>query len=84
MGQSLHELGRHEHAERVLRKAMKMDMGNPEVWFAYAKAAWRGGKKDNARYLLREQLLPRNHKYYLDQLQLEPDLKELLSEFNYE
>jgi len=84
LAQNLHQLGRHEHAERVLRKAMKMDMGNPEVWFAYAKAAWRSGKKDNARYVLREQLLSRNRKYYLDQLQLEPDLQELLSEFDYE
>jgi len=69
-------MGRHEHAESVMRKATKIDPRNREVWFQYAKIAWKVGKKNEAMQCL-TMLLKANLPYYKAQILIDPDLEEL-------
>jgi len=75
---NLHVLGRHEHAERVMRKATKIDPGNREVWYAYTRSAWKAGKSSNALEIA-QRLMELNPRYYGAQLRADPDLVELCS-----
>jgi len=74
---NLSELGRHEHAERVLRRAREADPGNREVRFKHAIAAWRlpGMRVEAIRSLC--DLLRANRAYYRAQIVVHPGLHEL-------
>ncbi len=49
LAHNLHLIGRDDHAERAMRKAMKMDFQNPEILFQYAKTCWHAKKTASAR-----------------------------------
>jgi len=75
LASSLHDMGRHEHAERAMRKATKLSPGNPEVWFMYAKSAWKCDKKDDAIRVLKT-LLATHSSLYRARIVIDPELED--------
>ena len=76
LANSLRDMGRLDHAERVMRKASRADQRNPETWFAYARIAWAAGKHDDSLVVLKH-LLRINRTYYMAQMLVAPELTEL-------
>lgn len=67
-----------EYAERVMRKATRIDPHNREAWFLYAKTAWKAGKADVAIQVMKT-LLSLNSAYYKAQLLVDHEFTELAS-----
>ena len=78
LADALVRLERYDHAERVMRKATRLDPGNNEVWYAYAKTAWRSGKQNEAAACL-TRLLQKNARYYRAQLAVDPIFSDLFT-----
>lgn len=76
LGNSLMTMKHYPHAERVLRKATRLDVSNREVWFRYGKAAWLSGKKENAIKVM-QNLLKLNPAYYKAQIAVDSELSAL-------
>lgn len=75
---SLQSMGRFEHAERVMRKATKIDARNREVWFQFARAAWQAGKHNSAVSCL-VSLLRKDENNYRLRISSDPVFKDLLT-----
>ncbi len=77
LASNLMELGRYNHAERVMYKAVRNDPLNREAWFKYAIIAWKTRNKKNTALVCLKQLLQLNPVYYKAQIIINPDLEDL-------
>ncbi|MDD3896823.1 MAG: tetratricopeptide repeat protein [Candidatus Peribacteraceae bacterium] len=77
LAENLRQMGRHAHAERVMRRATKLDPNNLEVWFLYAKVAFSAGKRAEATACLKV-LIQKNPAYYRAHVATDNELCVLL------
>jgi tetratricopeptide (TPR) repeat protein len=77
LAESLQKIGRHEHAERIMRRATKLAPQDSEVWFHYAKAAY-GARKENEAVACLKALIHKNPALYRARIAVDNQLSPLL------